>query len=174
MRFSVSFFATVLALGALIVSCGPRPKAALGEDPAAELSANELANLQDFHAWKLAIPKSQQPLSRVKLVLLRGDGTSVQLFGTAYSDTAPAWTNILLGFRFEGGRFSGRLHGRSSKMGETYSFSFTNTSTEHVRSWSGPTLWNGAHAELATFWISEEAAKRGGNDYITLAVELVK
>jgi hypothetical protein len=167
---------SLLALAAFAVGCGPNPKATLAEDPATELSANELALLQDFHAWKLPVQQSQQPLKRVTLVLARADGTSVQLFGTAYTDPAPAWTNIILGFQYESGRFIGRLEGRGPKMGQgqTYSLNLTNASTEHPRSWAGRSRWNGNRAELGTFWISEAAAKSDGNDYSTLAIELVK
>jgi hypothetical protein len=167
--------ACVLALVGFAVGCEPNPKAALDGDRATELSATDLIALQeDFHAWKLLVPQSQQPLKRVELVLVRADGTRGLLFGTAQSEPAPGWTCILLGFRYEGGRFAGRLVGRGPKVGETYGFTFTNAWTEHPRSWSGAPLWNGAHAELATFWTSEEAARSGGNDYSTLAVELVK
>jgi hypothetical protein len=174
MKHITRAFASVLTLSALVVGCGPNPKAAPGADPATELSANELARLQDFHAWKLPVPESQQPLQRVNLVLVRADGTSELMFGTAYTDPAPAWTNILLGFRYEAGGFVGRLEGRGPKNGVTYNLNFTNASAEHHRSWAGSPHWNGNRAELATFWTSQEAAKSGGNDYSTLAVELVK
>ncbi len=166
--------ASAFLLSALAVACGPSPTTSSAGDSANSLTAAELASLLDFHAWKLTIPQSQQPLKRVKLLLVRADGTSVDLFGTAYTDRAPAWTNVLLGFRYESGRFSGKLAGRGPNLSETYSLDFTNASTEHPRSWSEGCVWNGARAELATFWNSEEAAKRGGNDYSTLVVELVK
>ena len=166
--------ASVLALGVFAIGCSPNPKATLAEDADAELTANDLAYLQDFHAWKLLVPSSQQPLKRANLVLLGTDGTSIQLFGTAHTDPAPAWTNILLGFRYEGGAFTGRLEGRGPKLGETYSFNLTNAATEHPRSWAGRSRFNGNRAELATFWKSAEAAKSGRNDYSTLAVEIVK
>ena len=174
MNYITSTLACVLALGAFAIGCGSNHKAALDADRATELSASDLALLEDFHAWKLLVPQSQQPLKRVKLVLLSADGTSNLLFATAESEPAPAWTHIRLGFRYEGGRFAGSLVGRAPNLDVTYTFSFTNSLTEHPRSWDGAPLWNGAHAELATFWTSEEAAKSGGNDYRTLAVEIVK
>lgn len=174
MKHIIPTLASVLAVGAFAIGCGPSPRVTLAEDAGAELTADDLAYLQDFHAWKLFVPSSQQPLKRIKLVLVGADGTSVQLFGTAYSDPAPAWTNILLGFRHEGGAFAGRLQGRGPKLGETYSFNFTNAAPVHPRSWAGRSRFNGNRAELATFWNSEEAAKSDGNDYSTLVVELVK
>jgi hypothetical protein len=168
MKHITPIFGLALALGAFAFGCRPS-----GENAATELTANELALLQDFHAWKLPVPQSQQPLKRVTLVLVRADGTSVQLFGTAYSDTAPAWTNILLGFRYESGRFVGHFEGRSPSGGAGYSLDFTNAATAHLRSW-GAAHWQGNRALLGTFWTSGEAAKSGGNDFTTLAVELVK
>jgi hypothetical protein len=130
--------------------------------------------LLDFHVWKLTVPQSQQPLKRVNLLLVKPDGSTVQLFGTAYADPAPAWTNILVGFRYERGRFAGRLAGQGP-IGDIYDLNFTNATTEHPRSWYGGVLWKGARGELATFWNSKEAAKSGGgNDYSILVVELVK
>ncbi len=175
MKHIIPAFASLLVVGILLVGCGPNPKAGLEEDGATRLSADDLALLQDFHAWKLPIPQSQQPVARVKLVLLGSDATSVQLFGTAFSKSIPAWTNILLGFHYQSGRFAGRLHLRgATRLGETYSLNFTNASTDYARSWAGSARWDGNRAELATFWVSEEAAKSGGNGYSTLAVELVK
>jgi hypothetical protein len=155
------------------MGCGPKPKVTMAADTGAELTADELALLQDFHTWKVPVPLSQQPVKRVLLVLLKADGTSVQVFGTAYSTPASSWTNILLGFRYEGGVFVGRLWCRGPKTGVTYSFNFTNAATEHPRSW-GRSGWEGNRAELATFWNSQEAVRRDSNDYNTLAVELVK
>jgi hypothetical protein len=174
MKFIISNLASALALGVLAIGCGQNPKTTPAEDTGGELTANDLAYLQDFHAWKLLVPSSQQPLKRAKLVLVATDGTSEQLFGTAYSDPAPAWTSILLGFRYEGGAFTGRLEGRGPKPGETYSFNFTNAAAKHPRSWAGRSRFNTNRAELATFWKSAEAAKGGGNDYSTLAVEIEK
>ncbi len=174
MKHIIPTLGSVLALGAFAIGCGPNPKATLAGDAETELTANDLAYLQDFHAWKLTVPWSQQPLKRVKLVLVESDGTSVQLFGTAHSEPAPAWTNILLGFRYKEGVFAGRLEGRGPKTTETYSLDFTNAPTERPRSWAESSRWNGNRAELGTFWRSEEAAKSGGNDYSTLVIELVK
>jgi hypothetical protein len=174
MKHIIPTLALVLAVGAFAIGCGPSPKATLTEDAGPELTATDLADLQDFHAWKLPIPLAQQPLKRVKLVLVGPDATSVELFGTAYSDPAPAWTNILLGFRYEGGAFVGRLHGRRPNGGEGYSFNFTNAATEHPRSWAGHSRFDGNRAELATFWKSAEARKSDSNDYSTLVAEIVK
>jgi hypothetical protein len=80
-----------------------------------------------------------------------------------------------VGFRYESGRFAGRFEARDPRGGGTgYIINFTNTATEHLRSWYGPSRWSGNRAELGTFWRSEEAAKTGDNDYSTLAIELVK
>jgi hypothetical protein len=175
MKPIIPILTSLLAIGAFALGCGPKPKTTLAEGAGAELTPEDLANLQDFHAWKLLVPSSQQPFKRVDLVLVEADGTSAQLFGTAYSDTPAGWTNVLLGFRFESGAFVGRLEGRGGpKLSTTYSFNFTNAATVNPRSWSGRTRFEGNRAELATFWESQEAAKRGGNDYSTLAVELVK
>jgi hypothetical protein len=174
MKPIIPILTSVLVIGALALGCGPKPKTTLAEGAGAELTPEDLANLQDFHAWKLLVPSSQQPFKRVNLVLVEADGSSAQLFGTAYSDSAPGWTNVLLGFRYEGGAFVGRLEGRGPKLGTTYSFNFTNAATVNPRSWSGRSRFDGNRAQLATFWISDEAAKRGGNEYSTLAVELLK
>ena len=175
MKRIIPILASVLAVGAFALGCGPNPKTTLAEGAGAELTSEELASLQDFHAWKLVVPSSQQPVSRVNLVLVEADGSSAQLFGTAYSNTPLGWTNVLLGFRYEGGAFVGRLEGRSPKLGTTYSFNFTNAATVNPRSWSaGRSRFERNRAELATFWKSDDAAKRGGNEYSTLAVELVK
>src|SRR3974377_1156589 len=103
MKHLTPTLACVFGVGPVVGGSGPVSKAALRGDSAAELSANDLAELQDFHAWKLPVPPSQQPLKRVELVLVGADRASVPLFGTAYSDPAPAWTNLLLGFRYESG-----------------------------------------------------------------------
>jgi hypothetical protein len=162
---------SALALGAFALGCGPNPKSTLPENAGAELTAKDLAYLQDFHAWKLPVPSSQHPGMRVRLVLVGADGSGAELFSTANS-TALAWTNLLLGFRYEGGRFAGRLHAQSPEGSLTYTLNFTNASTERPRSWAEGARWDGNRAELATFWNSDEAARRGGNDYSTLAVEL--
>jgi len=173
MKPIIPTLASILALGVFAIGCDPKPRATLAED-AADLTANDLAYLQDFHAWKLLVPSSQQPLKRAKLVLVETDGTSVLLFGTPHAEAWTNWTNILLGFRYEGGAFTGKLEGRGPKLGMTYSFNFTNAATEHPRSWAGRSRFNGNRAELATFWKSAKAAKSQGNDYSTLAVEIVK
>jgi hypothetical protein len=140
-----------------------------------ELSAIELARLQDFHAWKLPIPQTQQPVKRVELVLVKPDGSIIRKSGTSYGgNPPPAWTNILLGFHYEGGGFVGTLECQGPKDTLTWSLNFTNGPAEHPRSWSGRARFHGNRADLATFWTSEEAARSGGNDYTTLAVELVK
>jgi hypothetical protein len=174
MKRIIPTLASVLAIGALALGCGPNPKTPLAEGTGAEFTPEDLANLQDFHAWKLLVPSSQQPFKRITLVLVEADGSSAQLFGTASSDTPTGWTNVLLGFRYEGGVFAGRLVGRGPKLGTTYSVNFTNAATVNPRSWSGRSRFDGNRAELATFWKSDEAAQRGGNEYSILAVELVK
>jgi hypothetical protein len=178
MKHLIPAFTSALTLALLVVACGPSPKPApaKGPDPAIELSANDLAFLQDFHAWTLPVPESQQPLKRIKLVLVGPDGTSVPLFATAYSTPAPAWTDLLLGFRYESGRFVGRFHGLSPKGGGvTYDLSFTNASTKHPRSSTMTrTFWNSNRAELATFWNSTHTARTDSDDYATLALELLK
>jgi hypothetical protein len=156
------------------VSCGPKPQAASGPSPANRLSANELAGLLDFHAWKLRIPQSQQPCRSVQLVTLKADGTRILEFGAAQSIPPASCTNILLGLRCADGRFVGRLELQDTKGTQAWSLSFTNASEKRPRSWVvGSPQWNGKRAELATFW-SEAPNANGGGHYSTLAVELVR
>src|SRR5438128_442774 len=46
-----------------------------------ELGTDELARLLDLHTLKVSIPQSQRPFSQIQVVLVRPDGTNVQISG---------------------------------------------------------------------------------------------
>lgn len=174
MKKNILTIGTVSAISVLVAGCGPRLMSATNDDAGTEISASELARLQDFHVWKLSIPESKQPFQSLRLVLVEPNGTVVPQFGTGHGKPPPDWTNILLGLRCEGGSFVGKLEVHGPKDTWAWKVSFTNASAATPRAWVvGRPIWDGNRAELATFW--KGAANGGdGNNYNTLAVELVK
>jgi len=165
-------FILLLSLG-LIVSalgegCGGK------ESNEHRLSVEQLAELIDFHAWKVPIPESLQPVKKARLVVVRHDGTVVPKFESGDLSSAPCapCAFILLGFRVEGGVFKGHFHIRDSKgagMGWPLNFKDEFADSKNL-GWAitGTTVWNGNRAQLAS------AYKPGEKQDSILAIELVK
>ena len=126
--------------------------------------------LMDFHAWKVSIPQSQQPFRNIRLVIVKPDGTIVPKFSTANQPGYLSCSSIVLGFRVEGGTFSGHFNIRDTKGGgQGYNLSFTDAFTDSDPAWvmESP-VWNGNRAQLAS------ATKSGEMKESILALELLR
>jgi len=136
MKFRVPrFFALTCAL-ALIGGCEKRPTTS--EQPAADqLSAADLAQLMDFHAWKIPVPPSLAPVKQVRLVILKSDGSVIPKFGTSITVGGLACSSILLGFRTEHGTFMGHLYLRDPRGGgQGWNVNFTDPFADAFPAWT--------------------------------------
>jgi len=164
MKNRIVAFAFVVIAFALVEGCGNKTSKLSNES---RVTAAELAELMDFHAWNLPIPQSQPPVKGLRLVIIRHDGTVVPKFETkdlSSARCAPC-TFILLGLRVEAGAFKGHFDVRDSKgVGDEFADFKDNVG------WaiSGTTVWNGNRAQLASHY------QLGEKQDSILAIELVK
>ena len=146
------------------------------------LTVEQLADLMEFHAWTLPIPQSQQPVKKVRLVIVRHDGSEVPRFeiGDLRSASCTPCPFIQLGLRVEEGVFAGQFYLRDSKgQFESSRISFkdefaspagqgeSGKSVGWVTTGATP-IWNGNRAQLASEW------KMGEKRDSILYLELVK
>jgi hypothetical protein len=165
----VSAFAVLATL--ILAGCGEKPSNSSTADPDSQLTASDLARLMDFHAWNVRIPpQSQQSIKRIRLVIVKPDGTTIQKFCTANHDGYLSCSTILLGFRVEHGTFTGHFNMRDSNgSGEGYSLAFSDAFADAAPAWeTGTPTWHGNRAELA------RARKVDELEGTVLAIELVK
>lgn len=172
---------SLLLLSVLITGCGEKMPNASAGDSANQLTAADLAQLTDYHAWSVPIPEAQRPVKAIRLVFFnRGESTVTQQFSTG-DNLGTNCISFLLGLRAEHGRLSGRLFTKDSDghgLGWNLDFAdpFGNSDTASPvpgtvywsTGWTGPgTLaWNGNRAEFAT--------RARSNVDCVLAVELEK
>jgi hypothetical protein len=139
------------------------------------LTVEQLAQLMDFHAWSFPIPPSLQPAKKVRLLIIRPDGTEALKWQTGELGSG---TSIYLGFRVEEGVFKGRFHIRDSKgqdEGRLFKFKddeFTNIGTNggsvgFVTTGEAPE-WKGNRAQLGS---SVKIGEKGDSIFV---LELVK
>ncbi|EEF61967.1 hypothetical protein [Pedosphaera parvula] len=172
MKNLILVFSFVVIASAFVTGC--EQKTSNSSAAGGQLTAADLAQLMDFHAWNVPIPQSQQPFKSIRLVIIKRDGTIVtKLFDTGSAlDSEQPCTSIFLGFRVERGTFTGHLNTRDSKGGGIgWGLNFTDAFADSSPGWgtSGTAIWNGNHAELGL------ATKRGEMVYDNfLAIELVK
>jgi hypothetical protein len=117
------------------------------------------------------IPQSQQPVKRVRLVIVKRDGTTIPKFDTGDNLGPESCSSILLGFRVERGAFTGHLNIRDSKGGgQGWGLGFSDGFADANTHWTTPgtLVWNGNRARLAFI------ANGGELDGNVLALELVK
>jgi hypothetical protein len=112
----------------IITGCGQPPAKSAADRYQEPLTTDELALLMHFHAIKLIVPQSQRPFQRIRIVLVKPDGTIVPKGGLAVgSTTNDPVCNILVGYRIEGETFSGSIAFQGSKFGASGDFSFTDS-----------------------------------------------
>src|SRR5438309_1776579 len=109
MKNRIVVLAFVIMASALVAGCK--------EKASNRLTVEQLADLMDFHAWTLPIPHSQQPVKKVRLVIVRYDGSEIPRFeiGDLRSASCTPCPFIQLGLRVEEGVFKGQLYLRDSK-----------------------------------------------------------
>ncbi len=171
MKNLVPILAFGLTCSALVSGCGERPSSLSAEGRGGELTASDLALLTDFHAWKVPIPQSQQPVKRIRLVIVKRDGTIIPKFDTGANLGRESCSSILLGFRVEGGTFTGQFRVRDPKGGgQGWGLNFTDAFADSDPHWTlpGAAVWNGNRARLGF------ASKEGEMNKSELAVELLK
>ena len=154
----------------LVAGCGAKPSKPSAADPGSPLSASELARLTDFHAWKVRIPQTQEPVKDIRLVIVKRDGTVLPKFHTG-TNLGESCSSILLGFRVEGDTFAGHFFTQDCKGGGIgWNLSFADVFGQSNPAWVAPgtALWNGNRAQLA------EAMKEGDMCGSILAIELLK
>jgi hypothetical protein len=165
----VSAFAVLATL--FLDGCGEKSSSSSAADPGSQLTASDLAGLMDFHAWNVRIPsQSQQAIKRIRLVIVKPDGTTIQKFATANRDGYLSCSSILLGFRVEHGTFTGHFNMRDSNGGgEGYTLTFTDAFADAEPAWmTGTPTWHGNRAVIA------RARKVDELEGTVLAIELVK
>lgn len=165
----------LLLISTLISGCGENTSNSNGGD-GSELTAADLAKLTDFHAWRVSIPQTQQPVKAIRLIVFnRGESTVTQEFSTG-ENLGTNCTSFLLGLRAEHGRLTGQLLTKNSNtsgingLGWPLDFAdpFQHPDAGTSVGWTvpGTLIWNGNRADFATCSQS--------NHYSTLAVELEK
>jgi hypothetical protein len=171
-RFFRVFGAIALAI-VLGTGCEEKP---LRSAPVSELTASDLAQLTDFHAWKTRVPEAQQPFKSIQLVVYkRGQNSTVSKHMIA-SDVGPVHCDtIVLGFRVEADHYVGKLFASDSKTGGgsgwgiLFDDAFDKAHDDYFRAgWgnSGTLQWEGNRAPLAVL--------SGTNGDTVLAIELNK
>jgi len=171
MKNHIPVLALIAIASALVAGCGEQPSSSSAANRGGQLTASDLAQLMDFHAWNVPIPEAQQPIKSIRLVVVKRDGTIVSKFDTGNNLGSVPCASILLGFSVERGTFTGHFNTRDSKGGGTgWSRSFTHTFADSDPAWAvaGSAVWNGNRAELAS------ATKKGEMYDSILALELVK
>ncbi len=158
---------------AFAVGCGKKPANPSTENRASPLTASDLAQLMDFHAWSVPIPQAQRPITGVRIVVVKRDGTVVaNLFETSHSERREPFSAILLALHLERGSFTGQLMLRDAKGGGLgWSVSFADPFAGFNVGWgtSGTAEWRGNRAELGS------ATSRSDRNYDNIMVlELVK
>ena len=165
--------ASVVIVSVLVAGCGDSSSHSSPEASGIQLTAADLAVLTDFHAWSVRIPQAQQPVKRVRLVIVKRDGTTIPRFDTGDNLGPEACSSILLGFRAERGAFTGHLNIRNSKGGgQGWGLSFSDGFADANTHWTTPgtLVWNGNRARLA-FIANGDGGESDGS---LLALELVK
>ena len=113
-----------IVIGALVTGCGER------QEDDGRLTAADLAELTDVHAWKVSLPKSQPPIRAIRLVISnRRDRTSFTKFSTG-DNLGTNCTSFLLGIHVDQGRFKGHLFARNADgSGAGWDLDFTDPIT---------------------------------------------
>ena len=137
---------------ALIGGCG-KPPAAREQAAGRQLTASDLAQLMDFHAWKIPVPPSLAPIKQVRLVTIKSDGTVIPKFETSITVGGLACSSILLGFRTEHGAFVGHLALRDPQGGgRWWNVNFTDPFADAFPAWASSGAipqWHGNRIQLA-------------------------
>jgi len=166
MKSTIQWFGLAVIITALVAGCDNKT----AKDGAGTLTASDLAQLMDVHAWKCSIPQAQQPVKAIRLVLVnRRDGSVVSKFSTGAS-LGTNCTCVRLAIRMDHGEFKGRLlTSAPDGSGLGWEVNFTDAFADSIPAWcgSGTLIWNGNQAELAS------STKNNMFDTI-LAVELEK
>jgi len=167
MKNRIVAFAVAVIASTLVEGCGNKTSKLSNES---RLTAAELAELMDCHAWNVPIPQSLQPVKRVRLVIVKADGTVVPKFDTMTSTLPEACSFFVVGFRVEGGAFKGHFNARDSKGGGMgWPLQFKDAFADSNPGWViGEPSWKGNRAELAevsTMSVAHESI---------LAIELLK
>jgi hypothetical protein len=171
MKQVITVLVSVVIVSVVAAGCGEERSHSSAEATGSQLTASDLALLTDYHAWSARIPQSQQPVKRVRLVIVKPDGTIIPKFDTGDNLGPESCASILLGFRVEHGAFTGHIHIRDSKGGgQGWGLSFSDPFAGPNTHWTlpGTLVWNGNRARLAFLVNNGES---NGND---LALELLK
>jgi hypothetical protein len=169
---------TFVAVLALVIVIGSVLLASSGAKTSNEnrLTVEQLAELMEFHAWNLPIPRSLQPMKQARLLFVRSDGTETLKFEAGnHVDSA---TSIYLGFQREEGLFKGGFHIHGPKGQDKgwrlefkdngfRNFGTNAGSVSFVTTGEAP-VWRGNRAELCSTY------KHGGDRDTSLVLELVK
>jgi hypothetical protein len=158
---------------AFAAGCGNKPAIPSTENRASPLTASDLAQLMDFHAWSVPIPQARQQITAVRLVVVTRDGTFVaKLFETGHFARSEPFSSILLGLRLDGGSFTGHLMLRDAKGGSFgWNVNFADPFAGLNVGWvtAGTAEWSGNRAYLGS------ATSRSEPNYDRIVVlELVK
>jgi hypothetical protein len=136
MKFHVRCIILSTCAFTFIAGCGKQP-AKRGETAGDQLTASELAQMMDFHAWKILVPSSQQPFKQVRLVIVKSDGAAIPKFQTSIYSAGIACSSILLGFRTEQSVFAGHLYLRDSQGGgQGWDVNFTDSFADSFPAWT--------------------------------------
>ncbi len=153
MKNPIPMPALAVIISAFVAGCGEQMSKTAGEDASSQLTASDLAQLTDFHAWKTFIPAAQRPVKAIRLAILnRRDGTVVTKFSTGVNLETNC-SSFLLGIRMEQGRFMGHLLTRTADGGGLgWDLNFSDALADSFPAWSAPgtLVWNGNRADLAT------------------------
>src|SRR3954468_2749483 len=91
MKTFVAVLALVIVIGSVLLASSG------GKTPSDNrLTVEQLAQLMDFHAWSFPIPPSLQPAKKVRLLIIRPDGTEALKWQAGELGSG---TSIYLGFR---------------------------------------------------------------------------
>ena len=168
MKNIIMSLAAVAIVSALVAGCGVKSPGTSTEESGCQLTASELSMLMDFHAWKVRVPQSEQPFKRIRIVVVKPDGTVDQKFTTLDNLGPEPCSTILLGFRVEHGAFTGHFNTLDSKGGGLgWGLNFTDAFADSRPAWGEGLVWDHNRAKLA-FSTSGEM-----HDSF-LAIELVK
>ena len=152
MRTSVLVFSCAAIISVIVAGCGEEKSNSGAADANNQLTASDLALLTDFHAWKVSIPQTQQPVKAIRLVIVnQGDSTTITKFDLG--SNLRSSSSFLLGIRVERETFMGHILVRDSKGGGIgWDINFTNALADLYPAWSGPgtLVFNGIRADLAT------------------------
>ena len=171
MKSFIPIVSFLIITSALIAGCGEKTSNPAAENVSNQLTASDLAFLTDFHAWKVSIPQTEQPVKTIRLVIIdQRDGTAVTKFSTTHFLSSETCSSILLGIRVDQTNFIGKLYVRDTKGGGTgWKLDFADRFADSFPAWSvpGTLVWNGNRAQLAE-------STRSNNFDKVFAIELEK